>query len=274
MTKMKLKLTITFVAALGLCSAAQAADWFSENFDAVTGVGANGKDVGANLEFYQDMTAMVANGDVTFASGLLDATGKQANLHSYGGSTGVGGTHYLRTLDADYNDVDFIAEVLFSRNSSDGSGVMFFGMGPGTNLGGYGEADDKMVSLKMSTANGSEIAVVSNYRNWSYALGDSYIKNPAPANALATVMFARMTWTALTEEVRFEVDEGNDGSFEYDKTLDASVYVGTNTASSIFFGGRDTSWDNFTVSAVIPEPATLGLLLVGGVATVLRRRRK
>ena len=258
------------MAALGVCGTAQAANYFSENFNSVTGLGANGMDVGANLEFYQDMTAMVANGDVTWASGLLDATGKQCNLHSYGSSTGVGGTHYLRTKDDDYNEVDFIASVLFSRNSADGSGVMFFGLGDGDNGGGYGEADDPMVALKMSEA-GDQIAVVSPARNWNYALGASNI-SPNPAGALATPIFARMTWTAATEEVRVEVDEGNDGSFEFDMTLDASVYNGNNTNSRVFFGGRDTSWDNFSVSA-IPEPTTVGLLLTGG-AVLLRRRRK
>jgi hypothetical protein len=38
-----------------------------------------------------------------------------------------------------------------------------------------------------------------------------------------------------------------------------------------FFG--DTHWDNFSIGGVVPEPATMALLLTGGVLAIRRRKR-
>jgi hypothetical protein len=61
------------------------------------------------------------------------------------------------------------------------------------------------------------------------------------------------------------------------------AYTGTNWASAVRLGSGgtgDTTWDNLTVAdnaadvgVSVPEPASLGLLMAGGVPLVLRRRR-
>lgn len=175
--------------------------------------------------------------------------------------------NYIYTIDTDYSKADFVATVQLT-NGAGGQGNNFFGMGQGLPDSGFfneprAGGDNSYVLLSYAGAGGW---IASAWKNTSTyeLLGTSTL----PAG---TTITAKLAWAAATSTATFSLDTDNDGTYDYGTSI-----VNTNMASvtsRLFIGGSEENVaiyaDNFSV---VPEPASLALLALGGLALFRRRR--
>ncbi len=198
--------------------------------------------------------------------------------------------NYVRTDGTEYHqmylEVYLTVETQLGTSWGDDS-QLFLGLGSGE-IGEYGvpdrgEAHGVYLVLNQEP---SGLEVIQPYpegreelEEWSY-IGDA-------DQTQVTVTAVRMLYDPVDRTVQYGVDfnyagDGTYAAFTADQTTDP-VTIPTETMaawdngwpSSIVFGGDSDSNSDLIVRdmLVIPEPATMGLLGIGGLALMLRRKR-
>ena len=178
--KQTIRITLSWALAsvvVLVCSAAHAATFFDEDFNTLAGL------PGPNLE---------------------QALGGSAATFSSSNATFPGGSgadrSYLRTVDDDYNTVDFIAEVTVTVNST-ASGIIFFGFGQG----------DRLSSASQEPRSGSHIFMSGypdDFAAGRFGLVDNDIDTQYDADHVGTGTHRlRMTWDSTLEQLTLEIHQ-------------------------------------------------------------------
>jgi len=209
-----------------------------------------------------------------------------------------GGRNYIRTADTDYDTVSFTAEITVTAAVGGGeygnSSQFYFGLGTGA-LGKYDVPDrpnnssdtNDSVFLMLNASNGDEgdrlKLGTADDGSWS----ETIALDPYPTSVTTSTHRLRMEYDADNTRIQFSVDfDYSAGPFAADflgdwedvsDLADSTGWAG-GEAASIFFGGDsdDGSLDEPTFAwdfTVVPEPATLTLLTLGGLGALIRRRR-
>ena len=236
---MKIKYTIV-TAILGLVTAsANAATSFTDDF-------ANGTFPDTNL-------TSAAPADWTESGGVIKSVSNTRG--------------FVATVDTDYNTVDFIYEITVANQGS----RTFFGIfdavaGPtsfGAPTGDSIYIETLNDSIKIAGGDGGTGLVTQQADYADPVLGST-----------------RLRMTKTGNNVQFFTDtEYTGGPFSADTTsdvFDLTTVTPTldNTNARLFFGGdHQYEWDDMSVT-VVPEPSSLGLIALGMMGIVIRRRKK
>ena len=177
------------------------------------------------------------------------------------------GRRYLATNDADYYNTSFIFEATLN-NAGANSGYTdgFLGMGSG-DVGGFPfYPDTPTIALEIQMGAGAgvdEVATFDDTRTVQTTISDAHPYR------------MRMTWNGVTHQALFELDQNYTGTFAADLsyTINGSDNGFTNgTDARLFVGGGDgIIFDDIVVRAV-PEPGSIGLLLLGCFGIGVARR--
>lgn len=191
-----------------------------------------------------------------------------AGAHFGTGAPGDGGRNYLRTNDSDYATVGFAAEITFETTTDDQA--IFIGLGSGdTALFGTPDWSTQLSSASFWPETSNNKFVRFRTANDVNAFADTLVTGGLDPG---THRF-RITFTPATNQLLGEIDKNYaGGAFVADAvTLNSPTSTATLFApdgwptepSRIFFGGDDNAvFRNLTVT-VVPEPATLAMLLLG-----------
>ncbi|MFP4053028.1 MAG: PEP-CTERM sorting domain-containing protein [Phycisphaerae bacterium] len=190
------------------------------------------------------------------------------------------GRNYLRTDDTDYDTVDFQAYVTVNAQIGtewSNTANFFFGLGTGA-IGQYGVPDrdepNDTITFQINFQDDG------NMRNWGIEMnsdsgfGDGVDEGAYPASVSTETHRLMMDYDATAGSITFGIDyDYTGGPFTADLTtapVDVSGLWQTGDAASVYFGGdgEATAWDLL----IVPEPATLGLMMLGGLGAVIRRR--
>jgi len=191
---------------------------------------------------------------------------------------GVGdwGRSYLRTIDDDYNTASFVAVVTVTIFNNGGAGCVFFGMGVG----------DPFSSYYAEPRTGSHLFLrpqPDNFAAGAVVVVDQGVETGFLGDLSGTGTHRlQMTWDAGLEEMTFAIHQDySGGPFVASSTF--GPFNGSNNGfnganARVFFGGTSgTTFDDLVVTVdaeTVPEPATLSLLALGGLALLRRRHRR
>jgi hypothetical protein len=192
---------------------------------------------------------------------------------------GDNGRNYMRTVDSDYATVDFVAEITFEVTNNDQAS--FFGLGSG-DAALFGTPD---WSLQVSSASfwpepANDKIVAFKTANDVNAFVDKPVPGLDPG-----VHRLRMSFDATSGFLIGSIDLNYaGGAFAADATtLPIATKAGASPLfaadgwpsepSRVFFGGDDGVIFHDLAISVVPEPMSAGLLVVGAMA-LLRRRRQ
>jgi opacity protein-like surface antigen len=209
------------------------------------------------------------------------------------------GINTLRTTDVDYNTTSFTAEVTVLRLANaltaddslgkEHAGAVYFGMGTADQ--GYKSEPDKqstasatiqleLIDGKPDAEWGTQVAnpdfPTTGYAGIYTDIGSADIADALDVDETRLgLMRLRMEFDAVAETVAYSIDYGVDGTYEDQfaafSVSDVLAQMALGDRASIYFGTDDFSvMTDFSV-VVVPEPATLALLGLGGL---LRRKRK
>ncbi|QNN23247.1 LamG domain-containing protein [Planctomycetales bacterium ZRK34] len=209
--------------------------------------------------------------DTAAETGLHPALEDRGGNYTFSGDVAenTAGRDFVRTRATDYNTVDFIAEVTYTRLDSTGPNIAFFGLGDG--VPDAGEFGNPYPALYLETQN------LRIEQDAAFGSNDSTVF-ALTEPGLGT---HRLQIIKLGDDITFAVDENyTGGPFVADQshTLSLSTVAPfLNAANSrIFFGSENaasrTTFDDLvitTIPAPMALPAGLGL-----IAMMLLRRRK
>jgi len=190
---------------------------------------------------------------------------------------------YVRTVDSNYNNVDFRAGItIHLNNGASGDGIAFFGIGSGVGdpnwhnqptYAGYGYLIPSAWGGGSFQIDGidvpSEFAqrVARGEASWN----NQILLNQAIGNR------ARMELIKVGGSLTFSLDPNFDNQ-NFNPTVSQTVSIANympflnSTNSKIFFGAGGGS--QFSDLNIVPEPSSLALLLAGGAVLMAGRRRK
>lgn len=243
--------SLAVIASLGFAAtSAHAAAYFTENF--------NGNVQPVNLEVTDYLRPIGGqSGTATFTNGQVEFVGLQGT--------------YVRTVASDYNTVSFVAEVTATTTNSEAQ--TFLGLGTGEGGGDYGEP-----------VTGPSIHYAGV---WFHAARVDSVTSGGVFNNLEDADYEegvgthryRMTYDHLAQTIFFEIDEDyTGGPFVADRTTgtyDTSALGFNGTNAHVFFGAAgSTNYDDLVISALVPEPASLALVGLGGLLMLRRRSRQ
>jgi len=254
-----MKSTIALLAALGLAGSASANLSFTEDF--------SGASMPSNLE---------TTGPLDGTSGLI-AFGGTAQFNGQGDNQ----RQYLRTVESDYFAADFTMEVTFHTAGDGWWEAGWIGLGAGTpDAGNFGGPSQPRIGIEIG-GSGATGGVKMMDNGW-LSPTDAPAWNANTAFVGPTTQRYRFTYTAANQNMSVEIDQNYaGGAFVANissvwTTSDNGDNSGQFDASSshIYFGtaGNGSYFDDLSVT-VIPEPATLGMVvLLGGGMIWIRKR--
>jgi hypothetical protein len=171
------------------------------------------------------------------------------------------GRSYLRTIDDNYNSVNFIAEItvtMFNGKFFDGGdGIVFFGMGVGEPNPSFFNEPSVTPSLYMRPA-------PDNWHLGLVSVHDNGLQTHSLSDLAGTGTHRlQMSWDAILQEMTFAIHKDfTGGPFVASSTFgtfDGSDNGFNATNSRIFFGGTSgTIFDDLTVQiSPVPEPTII-----------------
>jgi len=182
--------------------------------------------------------------------------------------------YYVSTVASDFNDCDFVATLTYNTTTSlgnDWSRFLFFGIGSAERATYYTEP---ATSLYFYVNLSSSISVNVDYRAGAGSTVGARQLTGFGTAPLGTSGVFQIEKSG--DDITFSWDRDGDGTFDVSQTItDFSTKFPQldDTNSRLFFG---TGWSINTFSSFdvrVPEPATMSLLALSGLALVHRRRR-
>jgi hypothetical protein len=210
-----------------------------------------------------------------FDDGTLDANLEQNNAGSWnisGGDATTGSRNYIRTVDTDYNTVDFVAEITVTINAdglpgNNGNGAAYFGLGDGAHQGDFWDAPTEAVVFELfpDSFDHEEFVgmIYDGDESGNSVYGENFwnIAESQPHNGTH-----RLRLSKSADVLTFEIDEFFTGTFSADDSTTISLNAtGSNglehldsSNSRIFFGTgyTTTSFDDFKIS-IPPKSGTI-----------------
>jgi hypothetical protein len=194
-------------------------------------------------------------------------------------TAGDGGRNYVRTTQSDLATVSFVAEITFEASNIADQDI-FFGLGTGdVALFGWPDWSTLVAStLVLPELDGSLAPKLTTFRTENDM--NAFVNNDAPGLGNGTHRL-RMALDASAKSVGYSIDLNYAGGpFVADVTAASvdlsSLYVvdgWPSDPSRIYFGGDDGVIFRDLSVAVVPEPASIGLLLAALSFAALGTRR-
>jgi len=197
---------------------------------------------------------------------------------------------YVTTTASDFNTVDFTATLVYNPEPVGGGGWadhFYFGIGSGEPSNIYNEPATALyfdVYINYGSHLPNQIVVQVNYRpgidneGFKGSLLTTWWGDPGPSGVgVASGTTGALQIAMVDGYITFGWDLTNSGTLDISQTLSVPLAEWCpeldSTNSHIFFGSGhpSTTFSRLTVT-VVPEPATMTLLALGGL-TILRRRR-
>ncbi|MEM9347250.1 MAG: PEP-CTERM sorting domain-containing protein [Planctomycetota bacterium] len=270
-------LTLCLVAAtsVSVSGPAQAATFFSNDLTAIGGT-ANDGGLDDSTDDGSTNTNLNAAG---FEAGLTP--GSRVEFGTAGAtfglsSSGDSGRNYIRTVDEDYHLADFTAEITFTASNT-ATQAIFFGLGTGEPLV-FGLPDIDPDNDNDNTT--AVLAIGSGGNSLQVFLATVDGPNPFPPADPGNIPYGTDSHTVIMDydadaaTLTYTLDVNSDGTLDgFPIVADVSSQLAQWTSgerASIYFGGDDgVVISNFSV---VPEPGSLALLGLGGLALIRRRR--
>jgi len=239
------------------------------------------------------MAAMVAptakSFSADFSRGVFDDTVLQIPKYGNGSPTfAVGGgglrrvtdesrRYYVSTVATNFNTCNFVATLTYdpiAMPASDWARWLFFGIGSGELATSYYDEPATALYFYLNLSTNGRIGLTVDYRSGTDGVGVGLLSGFGDM-ACGTAGALRIEKTG--DDITFSWDCNGDGVFEASQTISGfstKFPALTDENSRLFFG---TGWSvnaftSFDVR-VVPEPAALTLLALGGLAVLRRRRR-
>jgi len=178
---------------------------------------------------------------------------------------------YITTTDTDYNGVDFTAQTIVTTlRGSGGAGIIFFGFGPGTPTGTYGEPGGSYY-LRVGASDFSFIDATNGPTSGNYSLASSspdgtyMLQIQKIGNNVTFGLEQNYTSGAFVATPGLFITETMTGGLSFLNSANSKLFIGTQSTKSTF--------DSFSVVTAVPETSALALLALSACGIGLRRRR-